>query len=118
ESIANSTPVLSAFDSIRSNTRLLRLLANQRVFRSGMVARPFLHFTVRAHRYATAGFASHRGHSGSPSHVLPGPFGLFFPWNSLFRLSISGVPSLLNGTTFVGRVLKGLPPSFNAWKSA
>src|SRR2546421_8774576 len=45
-----TTPVLSAFGSIVSTTRLLSFLHNQRVLSSGTVARQFLQLTVLAQR--------------------------------------------------------------------
>src|SRR5260370_34339210 len=46
----NTTPVLSAFGSIVSTTRLFSLLQSQRVLSNGMVARQFLQVTLRAQR--------------------------------------------------------------------
>src|SRR6266566_5721313 len=56
--IPKVTPVLLAFGSIVSTTRLLSFLLSQRVLRRGTVARQFLQETVRAQRYATVGLLS------------------------------------------------------------
>src|SRR3989337_488087 len=69
-SIPNTTPVLSGFGSIVRSTRFLSLLQSQRVLRRGIVARQFLHFTVRAQRYATVGLAIHRGFRLSARYSL------------------------------------------------
>ncbi|MCC7221988.1 MAG: hypothetical protein IT490_14810 [Candidatus Contendobacter sp.] len=57
------TAFRSASGSIVNNTRLFSFFASQRVFSNGTVARQaeFLHVTVRAHKYATVGFATQRG---------------------------------------------------------
>jgi hypothetical protein len=46
----NTGPVLSAFGSTLSRTRLLSFLHSHLVLSSGIVARQFLHLTVRAQR--------------------------------------------------------------------
>ena len=60
-SIENVTPVPSGVDSSMSRIRLLFVLQSHSVLSSGIVARQFLQVTVRAHRYATVGFATQRG---------------------------------------------------------
>src|SRR5713101_3325006 len=57
-SMSKTTPVRPLFGSIVMRTRLLSFLHNHLVLRSGIVARQFLHVTVRAHRYATVGLSS------------------------------------------------------------
>lgn len=64
-STPKATPAFSAFAAIVSRTRLAPFLASQRVLSSGTVARQPLQRAVRAHRYATAGFATQRGLRGS-----------------------------------------------------
>ena len=48
--IENSMPLLSALGVSSSTTRFLSFLQSHRVLSSGIVARQFLHPTVRAHR--------------------------------------------------------------------
>ena len=57
----NITPSRFSFTSIVSSTRLFSFLHSHFVFSNGIVARQFLHFTVRAHRYATVGLPSTTG---------------------------------------------------------
>ena len=64
-STPNTTPVPVAFGSIVNRTRFPGRRHSQRVFNSGSSARHRLHSTVRAQRYAAAGFATHRGFSRS-----------------------------------------------------
>ena len=61
----NVTPAPSARGSIVSNTRLVPFRHNQRVLSIGISARQPRQRTVRAHRYATAGFATQRGLASS-----------------------------------------------------
>jgi hypothetical protein len=55
---------------IPSTTRFPPRRLSQRVFKRGTVARHDLHGTVRAHKYATVGFATQRGVRGSFSFAL------------------------------------------------
>ena len=108
-STPKTTPVLSALGVMVSSTRLLSFLHSQRVLSSGTVARQLLQRTVRAHRYATVGFATQRGLRGSLRYTASNPS---FNGPALVSPSASGSSSTR------GRPSKGLPPGASAWNSA
>ena len=100
-----TTPVSSAFAVIVSRTRLVPFLASQRVLSSGTVARHPLQRAVRAHRYATAGFATSAGCAGPSGKTAA---------NSAFSPPTFASPRASGVSSVIGRGSKRRPPGFRA----
>ena len=89
-----ATPAPSSRGAIVSSTRFFAVLHSQRVLSSGTSARQSPHRTVRAQRYATAGFATQRG------------FASFSRWNesnSALSEATDTRPSLSGSSSFGDR---------------